>query len=65
MKSPLIPHPSGKGDKQRPTNKKTYDDNYNATPVSMLMRGSTQVGAKKPMSRSGMGGIVTVRSVAV
>ena len=29
MKSPLIPHPSGKGDKQRPTNKKTYDDNYN------------------------------------
>ena len=36
-----------------------------ATPVSMLMRGSTQVGAKKPMSRSGMGGIVTVRSVAV
>jgi len=29
MKSPLIPHGSGKGDKQRPTNKKTYDDNYN------------------------------------
>ena len=29
MKSPLIPHQAGKGDKQRPTNKKTYDDNYN------------------------------------
>ena len=28
MKSPLIPHGSGKGDKQRPTNNKTYDDNY-------------------------------------
>lgn len=49
-----MPKPDGDGDSAP-----------NATPVSMLMRGSTQVGAKKPMSRSGMGGIVTVRSVAV
>ena len=30
MKSPLIPHGSGKGDKARPVNKKTYDANFNA-----------------------------------
>jgi hypothetical protein len=30
MKSPLIPHPSGKGDKPRPVDKKTYDANFNA-----------------------------------
>jgi hypothetical protein len=30
MKSPLIPHGAGKGDKARPVNKKTYDDNFNA-----------------------------------
>ena len=28
MKSPLIPHQAGKGDKQRPVNKQTYDRNY-------------------------------------
>ena len=28
MKSPLIPHGSGKGDKARPVNKATYDSNY-------------------------------------
>ena len=30
MKSPLIPYGAGKGDKARPVNKKTYDDNFNA-----------------------------------
>ena len=28
MKSPLIPHGAGKGDKPRPVDKKTYDANY-------------------------------------
>lgn len=28
MKSPLIPHGAGKGDKPRPVNKQTYDRNY-------------------------------------
>jgi hypothetical protein len=30
MKSPLIPHSAGKGDKPRPVNKQTYDANFNA-----------------------------------
>ena len=30
MKSPLIPHGSGKGDKSRPVNKAAYDANFNA-----------------------------------
>ena len=28
MKSPLIPHGAGKGDKPRPVDKKAYDANY-------------------------------------
>lgn len=28
MKSPLIPHGAGKGDKPRPVNKQTYDRNF-------------------------------------
>ena len=28
MKSPLIPHGAGKGDKPRPVDKRTYDANY-------------------------------------
>lgn len=30
MKSPLIPHGAGKGDKPRPVDKKAYDENFNA-----------------------------------
>jgi hypothetical protein len=30
MKSPLIPHGAGKGDKPRPVDKKAYDANFNA-----------------------------------
>ena len=44
MKSPLIPHGSGKGDKARPVNKKTYDANFNAifrSPNRRKDKGST------------------------
>lgn len=30
MKSPLTPHQAGKGDKQRPVKKQTYDRNYDS-----------------------------------
>lgn len=30
MKSPLIPHGAGKGDKPRPVNKEVYDKNFDA-----------------------------------
>ena len=30
MKSPLIPHGAGKGDKPRPVNKQAYDRNYDS-----------------------------------
>ena len=30
MKSPLIPHGAGKGDKPRPVDKQTYDKNFDA-----------------------------------
>ena len=65
MKSPLIPHGAGKGDKPRPVDKKTYDDNFDAifrskgrrkdkvSPPPQLPVGSEEVPAQNPISAGG------------
>jgi len=51
MKSPLIPHGAGKGDKPRPVNKQTYDRNFDDIFRSKNRR-KDQVGTAPELSSS-------------